>query len=438
MVVEKMELNKLPINPEAEAAVLGSIIRSPERLKDVIEIVKISDFHLPKNQLIYSQMLNIFNDNKEVDILILAEYLKKSGQYEEAGGKEYLLSLFESVPLADNIVNYANIVNRKAFFRNLIIFFDNASEKCYKEDDGISDYLLEELYQILSQSEPNAVHQLSDLLYKNYSSLANMVGSKQKFKGISTGFFKLDEMLSGLIAGNLYFVAGRPAMGKTSFAINIAQSVAIKSKKNVLIFSLEMSKEELTNRITSSEALISSEHIRKGSITESDLDCFLEILTPLSSASIFIDDSADLSVLQLKSKAKKLKIEKNIDLIVIDYLQLMSGMKSDNRLNEITNITRNLKILAKELNIPVVCISQLSRECDKRSDSRPILSDLRDSGSIEQDADVVIFIYRDEYYKPNLDENKNLCEVIVAKHRNGKTGTVTVGFAGDYTSFYNL
>jgi len=433
-----MELNKIPINLEAEAAVLGGLIRAPDEIKSIINILNISDFSLPKHQIIYEEILNIFNDGKGLDVIVLAEYLKKKKKYDEVGGKEYFLSLIEATPTAANIINYAKIVKKKSFFRKLIILFDKASEKCYNEEHDISEYVLEELYQIISQSGQNKIHCLSDLLKLNFNSLSQMVGSKKSFKGISTGFYELDELLSGLINGNLYFIAGRPAMGKTSFAINIAQSVALKEKKNVLIFSLEMSKEELANRITSSEALISSENIRKGSISDNDLNDFLEILPPLSSASIYIDDNADLSIMQLKSKAKQLKIEKQIDLIVIDYLQLMNGLKSDNRLMEITTITRNLKILAKELDIPIICISQLSRENEKRNNRRPILSDLRDSGSIEQDADVVIFVYRDEVYNQNLEENKNMCELIVAKHRNGRTGTVEVGFVGEYTSFYNL
>ena len=433
-----MELNKIPVDLEAEAAVLGGLIRAPDKIKDVVNILKISDFSLPKHQIIYEEMLNIFNDGKIIDVIILADYLKKKQKYNEVGGKEYFLHLFEAVPSAQNITVHAYILKKKSFFRNLIVLFDKASEKCYNEEHDISEFILEELYKIISQSGQNKIHNLSELLKLNFSTLSQMVENKQKFKGISTGYTKLDELLSGLIGGNLYFIAGRPAMGKTSFAINIAQSVALKEKKNVLIFSLEMSKEELTNRIISSEALISSENIRKGSISKDDFNSFIEIISPLSSASIYIDDNADLSVLELKSKAKQLKIEKGIDLIVIDYLQLMSGLKSDNRLMEITNITRNLKILAKELDIPIICISQLSRENEKRNNRRPILSDLRDSGSIEQDADVVIFVYRDEVYNQNLEENKNMCELIVAKHRNGKTGTIEVGFVGEYTSFYNI
>ncbi len=433
-----MELNKIPVDPEAEAAVLGGLIRAPDKIKDIVNVLKISDFNLPKHQIIYEEMLNIFNDGKIIDVIVLADYLKKKNKYNDVGGKEYFLHLFEAVPTAENIKVHAEIIKKKSFFRNLIVLFDKASEMCYNEQHDISEYVLEELYKIMANSGQNKIHKLADLLKVNFGTLSEMVGSKKKFKGISTGYVKLDDILSGLIGGNLYFIAGRPAMGKTSFAINIAQSVALKEKKNVLIFSLEMSKEELANRITSSEALISSEHIRKGSILDSELNSFLEILTPLSSASIYIDDNADLSIMQLKSKAKQLKIEKNIDLIVIDYLQLMSGLKTDNRLMEITTITRNLKILAKELDIPIICISQLSRENEKRNNRRPILSDLRDSGSIEQDADVVIFVYRDEVYNQNIPENKNMCELIVAKHRNGKTGTVEVGFAGEYTSFYNL
>lgn len=427
-----------PASAEAECAMLGSILIEGNMLNKVIEKVNNEDFYIEKNRIIWDEMIRIFSDSKKVDVVILTDYLKSSGKLEEIGGQEYLLRIIQSVPTFQNAVEYANIVHKKAFFRKMLEFCEEVKEMSLAEKEEVCEYATTKLFDCVSTLSADNVELLSKLIADNFKALSDMVESKKRYKGISTGFCELDKKLSGLTDGNLYFIAGRPAMGKTGFAINIAQNAAIKEGKNVLIFSLEMSKEELANRIISAEAQIPSTHIRNCNITENEFDRFLDIADPLGETYMYIDDTADMTVGRMRAKAKRMKIEKGIDLVVIDYIQLMSGTKGENRQAEISNISRGLKIMAKELNVPVIVISQLSRACEQRQDNRPVLSDLRESGAIEQDADVVMFLYREEYYKPLSEENRNVSEVIVAKHRAGSTGTIKVGFIGEYTSFYNL
>ncbi len=434
----------LPYNADAEAAVLGSVLRDNECIHTVMGILKEEMFFLKKNQLVFRCMAELYAQSIGIDVITLASEMKKQGVYEEVGAKEYLLSIFEAVPSSANAVIYAKEISDKAVLRSLITVCDKVKNSCYESQDAkeISAYAVDELFKATSLMDDGGVTHIKSILYQNFNHFSTLIQERREGKkavsGVSTGFTELDRMISGLQPSALVIVAARPAMGKTSFAINIAQNVAIKEKKPVLIFSLEMSKEELVNRIISSEAKIESEKIRSGEITDSDLNKFIEIMPHLSGAPIYIDDTASITVTELRAKAKQLKQKSDLGLIVVDYLQLMHGKKSESRQAEVTDISRNLKILAKDLQVPVIAVSQLSRSAETRADNKPMLSDLRESGAIEQDADIVMFLYREEYYKPETTEKHNIGECIIAKHRAGETGSFEMTWLGKFTSFYNL
>ena len=430
----------LPYSIEAEAAVLGSVLIDSDCLNDILSAVKASDFFLEKNKLIFDAVNNLYNLNKTIDVITVSEELKKDGVYDKIGGKNYILEIVQSVPTTKNAADYAKIVSDKAHLRSTIEVCNSIQEECYNAKDAteITEFAVQKIFDLVSSREVNGVTHIKQILYKNYTHLAEMVDNKGTISGVPTGFRDLDRRLSGLQPSTLVLIAARPAMGKTSFAINIAQNIAIKQKKPVLIFSLEMSKEELANRIISAEAKIESEKIRSGEIGTEDLNKFLTIMGPLSEAPIYIDDTASITMTELRAKAKRLKLEKDLGLIVIDYLQLMNGRKSESRQVEIAEISRSLKILAKELEVPVIAVSQLGRGPEKREGNRPMMSDLRESGAIEQDADVVLLLYRDEYYNPETTEKHNIGECIIAKHRAGETGSFEMTWLGKYTSFYDL
>lgn len=430
----------LPYSLEAEAAVIGSILINSECLNEVLSIVKTEYFYLEKNKLIFSAINTLYNLNKTIDVITVSEELKKDSIYDRIGGKDYILEIIESVPTTVNVVDYAQIVSDKAHLRKTIEVCSSIQEECYSSHDAqqITELAVQKIFDLISSRDVSGVVHIKDVLYKNYTHLAEMVENKGTISGIPTGFTELDKRLSGLQPSTLVLIAARPAMGKTSFAVNIAQNIAIKNRKPVLIFSLEMSKEELVNRIISSEAKIESDKIRSGEIGQEELDKFLNIMPPLSEAPIYIDDTASITMTELRAKAKRLKLEKDLGLIVIDYLQLMNGRKSESRQVEIAEISRSLKILAKELEVPVIAVSQLGRGPEKREGNKPMLSDLRESGAIEQDADVVMLLYRDEYYNPETTEKHNIGECIIAKHRAGETGSFDMTWLGKYTSFYNL
>lgn len=434
----------LPYSPEAESAVLGSILIDSSCLNGVMSVVKPESFFLEKHKAVFTCMTDLYNSDIAVNVVTLCDELKKQGLYEQIGAIEYLHELVDSVPSAVYADSYAKIVSDKAQLRVLIESCKKIEEACYNSGDAteITEYAVQAMFDAVSQREVNGVTHIQQILYQNYAKFAQMIddrnNGKDSLSGLPTGFSELDKRLSGLQPSTLVLIAARPAMGKTSFAINIAQNVAIIHKKPVLIFSLEMSKEELVNRIISGEARIESEKIRSGEITEDDFNKFMNILEPLSKAPIFIDDTASITITELRAKAKRLKLEHDLGLIVIDYLQLMNGRKSESRQVEIAEISRSLKILAKELQVPVIAVSQLSRSAENRADNKPMLSDLRESGAIEQDADIVMFLYREEYYKPETTEKHNIGECIIAKHRAGETGSFEMTWLGKYTSFYDL
>ncbi len=430
----------LPYSLEAETAVLGSIIIDKECLLEVMEIIQAGDFYLPKHQAIYQAISDLFNLNIPVDVVTLYDELVKQGVYEEIGGKEYILDIVNSVPTTENVRHYARIVSDRSHLRKLIQLCQEIENNAYDSKDAseVTEFAIQKIFDLVSQRDTGGAVHIKPILYQNYSRFAEMLEKKSDISGLPTGFSELDKRLSGLQPSSLVLIAARPAMGKTSFAINIAQNIAISQNVPVLIFSLEMSKEELVNRIISSEARIESEKIRSGEITPEDMNKFLDVMEPLSKAPIYIDDTGTTTVTELRAKAKRMKLEKGLGLIVIDYLQLMSGRRTENRQVEIADISRNLKIIAKELEVPVIAVSQLSRGPENRSDNRPMLSDLRESGAIEQDADVVMFLYREEYYKPETTEKHNIGECNIAKHRAGETGKFEMTWLGKYTSFYDL
>ncbi|MBP3447489.1 MAG: replicative DNA helicase [Clostridia bacterium] len=430
----------LPYSLEAETAVLGSVIIDKECLLEVMEIISADDFYLEKNKAIYQAITSLFNRNIPVDVITLYDELTAQGIYEQIGGKEYILDVVNSVPSTENVKHYAQIVSDKAQLRKLIGLCQEIETAGYesKGSQEVTEHAVQKIFDLVSEREVSGVTHIKSILYQNYNKMAEMMGRQGGVSGIPTGFSELDRKLSGLHPSTLILIAARPAMGKTSFAINIAQNIAINQNIPVLIFSLEMSKEELVNRIICSEARIESDKMRSGEITPEDMNRFLDVMDPLSKAPIYIDDTASIKVTELRAKAKRLKLEKGLGLIVIDYLQLMNGSRSENRQVEIAEISRSLKILAKELEVPVIAVSQLSRGPESRTDKKPMLSDLRESGAIEQDADVVMLLFREEYYKPETTEKHNIGECIIAKHRAGEVGTFEMTWLGKYTSFYDL
>lgn len=434
----------LPYSAEAETAVLGSILIDNKCINVIMAMLKPESFFLEKNKAIYGCMSDLYNSDTPVDVITVADELKKQGLIEQIGSIEYLYEVIKSVPSALNAENYAKIVVDMAQRRSLIDTCKKIEEDCYDSKDAtaITEYAVQAIFDTVSQNEANGVTHIKKILNQSLNKFSQMIEERKNgensVSGIPTGFLELDKRLSGLQPSTLVLIAARPAMGKTSFAINIAQNVAIKYNKPVLIFSLEMSKEELVNRIISSEAKVESEKIRSGEITEEDFDKILDASPCLEKAPIFIDDTASITITELRAKAKRLKLEHDLGLIVIDYLQLMNGRKSESRQVEIAEISRSLKILAKELQVPVIAVSQLSRSAENRADNKPMLSDLRESGAIEQDADIVMFLYREEYYKKETTEKHNIGECIIAKHRAGETGNFDMTWLGKFTSFYNL
>ena len=438
---QELATMQMPYSLEAEQALLGAIILSGDKFSEVVEKIKAEDFYVPQHKAFYAAMQSIFLQSRKIDAVTLIEALVESGEYSDASARSYVKNLAELVPSISNIADYAKIIRDKATLRRLIEISREINESAYSQTDDVQQIIDSAEQKIFSLAQGNITNDLThirDVILETYNYLTLMKNDPELAKGTSTYFSRLDSVLGGMGAGDLVIVGARPGMGKTSFAVNIAIEIAKHKKCAVAIFSLEMSKTQVASRMLSSEAMIDSYKFRNGRFddVENGWERLCAAATALSGVEIYIDDTTGITVSQMKAKLRRID---NLGFVVIDYLQLMQAdRKIDNRVLEIGDISRGLKLLAKELGVPVMTCAQLSRATDRSKTQKPMLSDLRDSGAIEQDADVVIFIYRDEYYKPNLDENKNLCEVIVAKHRNGKTGTVTVGFAGDYTSFYNL
>ena len=444
--LESVGIN-LPYNMQAEQSVLGAVLLKPETLTDLVEIIRPEMFYTRQNAQIYSEMLRLFTADQTIDFVTLLDAVISDGVFPSADeAKVYLTGLAETVPSISNVKAYAQIVQEKYLVRQLMGVAKDILQDAGDEPDA--DLLLENaeqrIYEIRSGRDSSALTPLSSSMVETLTNLQKISGpDADKYKGIPTGFRLLDTVLTGLGRGDLIILAARPGMGKTSFALNIATRVAMQQKVPVAIFSLEMTKEQLTNRILSAEAGIDSQAFRTGALRSEDWEYLALATEKLHDAPIYMDDTSGITITEMKAKIRRVNQDParpNVGLIVIDYLQLMSGSggrSSDSRQQEISDISRSLKALARELQVPVIALSQLSRAVEQRPEHRPMLSDLRESGAIEQDADVVMFLYRDDYYNPDT-EKKGIAEVIIAKQRNGPIGTIELVWLPDYTKFANL
>ncbi len=438
-----MEVGKVPPHDiEAEQAVIGSMLTDKDAVISAVEKLKPEDFYREDNKAIYEAILSLYSKAEPIDIITVKDELIGNRKFETVGGLEYLAMLPDKVPLTTNIDQYIKIVEEKSILRNLIKASTDIINLGYgqtEETDAIIDIAEKKIFDIMQRKNQKGYSQIKDILIETFAEIEKLYNQKGYVTGVPTGFVDLDQITAGLHKSDLVLVAARPAMGKSAFALNIATYAAIKANTPTVIFNLEMSKEQLVNRILCCEAMVDSNKVRTGKIEETDWVKLATALGPLSEAPIYIDDTPGISIMEIRAKCRKLKLEKNIGLIVIDYLQLIqgTGKKGASREQEISEISRSLKILAKELDVPVIALSQLSRAAEQRQDHRPMLSDLRESGAIEQDADIVMFLYRDDYYNQDT-EKKNIAEVILAKHRAGSTGTVELLWLGNYTKFVNI
>ena len=429
---------KMPFSLEAEQAVLGSILIDPACMDRLAGIISRDDFYMTEHAEIYSAMQSMYMTSKNIDVVTLINELVTLGTYDEAGGREYLKLVAEAVPTSANAADYAQIIRDKAILRQLIEAGESITEAAYIGDDTVGnlvEYAESQVFRIAEGREnKNFVH-IRDALVQVYAHLKDLKENPDASRGMPTGYTKLDNVIVGMGNADLVLLGARPGMGKTSFAMNIATAAAEKTKKVVCVFNLEMSADQLANRMLSSEAQIDSFKLRSGQLEPEDWEAIAYASNRLSEMDILIDDTPGITVTGMKSKLRRVK---NLGLVVIDYLQLMQGdSHNENRVQEVADISRGLKLLAKELGVPVICCAQLSRGPENRPDKRPMLSDLRDSGAIEQDADIVLFLYRDEYYKDETPE-QSVAEVIVAKNRHGSLEKVKLGWIGRFTKFTNL
>ena len=418
------------------------MLTDKDAISSAVEVLKPEDFYREDNKIIYEAILNLYNRAEPVDIITLKTELQTMKQLEAVGGLEYIAELPDKVPTTANVEQYIKIVEEKSSLRALIKTANELITLGYDqtlEVEDILDSAEKRIFDVIQNRNQKGYTSIKDILVDSFTQLEQLYNQKQHITGIPTGFADLDYITAGLHPSDLVIVAARPAMGKSAFALNIATNAAVRANTPVAIFSLEMSKEQMTNRILCSEAMVDSNKVRTGKIEDDDWTKLAEASGTLSTSQIFIDDTPGISIMEIRAKCRKLKLEKNIGLVVIDYIQLVqaSNKKNASREQEISEISRSLKILAKEIGVPVIALSQLSRSVEQRPDHRPMLSDLRESGAIEQDADIVMFLYRDDYYNED-SEKKNIAEVILAKHRAGGTGTVELAWLGSYTKFANL
>ena len=432
-----------PQNLEAEQSILGGILLDNHALDSVLEILIHKDFYNESHRKIFATIVELSDRNEPSDLITLSNILKDKKQLDQVGGMAYLASLVDNVPSAANIAYYAKIVKEKAILRHLIGTATEILTKSYDTGAAVDEVLDEAEHAIFEIAENKirpAFSPIKDIIKDSFKTIEKLFERKDLITGVPTGFEKIDDLTSGLQKSELIIVAGRPSMGKTAFALNIAQHAAMEAGIHVAIFSLEMSKEQLAMRMLSSEARVDSQRLRKGFLGETDWPKLTTAAGRLSEAPLFIDDTPAITVLEMKAKSRRLKADSGLGLIILDYLQLMrSGSYKDSREQEISEISRSLKALAKELNVPIVALSQLNRKVEDRTNRRPQMADLRESGAIEQDADVIAFIYRDEVYNKSEDNpEKGLAEVIIGKQRNGPTGMAKLAFLEKYTCFENL
>ncbi len=431
-----------PYDSEAEQAVLGSMLVDKNAILTAIEILSADDFYKAEHAEIYSAMIDLYNKNEPIDLLTLKSQLEIRGKYDTVNGFEYLVSLNNPMYSIANVESYARIVEAKSVLRRLISSSNEITKLSYdgtEEVEAILERAEKNIFAISEKKSQKTYSPISKVLIDTFNNLEELSKRDGSLVGVTSGFVDLDNKTLGFCPGQLIIVAGRPGMGKSAFMLNLATNAALKANKAVVYFSLEMSKEELAGRILASEAMVDSQKIRSGKLEDNDWINLTNASGTVSEAKIFLDDSVGYTPLELRARCRKLKMEYDIGLIVIDYLQLMNaGNKANsNRQQDISDISRSLKMLAKEIGVPIIAASQLSRGPDSREDHRPLLSDLRESGSIEQDADIVLFIYRDDFYNPET-EKKNVAEIILAKNRAGSVGTVELAWRGEYTKFFNL
>ncbi len=434
----------MPNSTEAEQSVIGSMLLDNEAIIVASEKLTAEDFYNPRFRVLFSAIVTLYREGKPADLVTLTEKLKEMNVSEEIGSIEFISNIISSVPTSANVKYYAEIVHNKALSRELIHTMENLTNQCYQDTTDINDIMDDaerEVFQIVqNRTSAEDFTPISEIALETLESIQSAASSNGSVTGISTGFRDLDYRTAGLQPSDLILIAARPSMGKTAFALNIAEYVGMINHTTTAIFSLEMSKVQLAKRLVSMNSKVDSQHIRTGNLEDEEWAKITESSIILGESSIVIDDTPGISINELRSKCRKLKMERDLGLVMIDYLQLMSGSGSKNvsRQQEISDISRSLKALAREINCPVIALSQLSREVEKREDKRPILSDLRESGAIEQDADVVMFLYRDEYYTKDASEQKGVTEVIIGKQRNGPTCTVKLKWLGQYTKFANL
>ncbi len=429
-----------PQNLEAEQSVLGAVLLENSALMKALEHILEGDFYRESHRKIFNAMLDLFDRDEAIDLVTLTEHLTKKGALDAVGGQSYLAELASQVPTAANVRYHAKIISEKALLRYLLYSSTNIAEKVYEdssEPDELLDFAERAIFEISDKRIKGSFANLRDVIKDSFKMIESLYDKKEAITGVPSGFRDIDELTTGFQKGDLVVVGGRPSMGKTAFALNIAQHVGVELKEPVAVFSLEMSKRQLALRMLCSEAMVDSNKVRKGFIGKSDWHKLTSAAGRLSEAPIYIDDSSAINVLEMRAKARRLKMEhKGLSLIIVDYMQLMQGRGSfERREQEISDISRSLKALAKELDVPVVALSQLNRGVEMRTNRRPTLADLRESGAIEQDADVIIFLYRDEVYDKENPDKKGKAEILIEKQRNGPTGKVDLSFLANCTKF---
>lgn len=436
-VIKKIQPNSI----EAEQSVIGSMLMDRDVIVEVADILKKDDFYYSQYGLLFDAMVQLYNENSPIDLITVSNKLKAMGAPESVSSMEYVGDIISMVPTSSHAKKYAKIVQDKAILRKMIKFAERTAETCYAGKSEITDILdssEKELFDIVQKrGGGDEFEPMQKIVLNVLDTIEASAKRGSKITGVPTGFIDLDEKLTGLHGSELILIAARPAMGKTAFALNIAQYAAMKANVPCAIFSLEMSKEQLATRLIAMDSMVDSQAIRTGQLVDSDWDKLMDSTIRVGSTNMYIDDTPGINIAELRSKCRKLKQTKDIGLIIIDYLQLMNGSgRSESRQQEISEISRSLKKLARELNVPVIALSQLNRAVDSREDHKPVMSDLRESGAIEQDADVIMFIYRDDYY--NKESTKpGIADIIVAKQRNGSTGPVELVWLGKYTKFGN-
>ena len=431
----------LPHSDEAERAVIGSMLMDGDAIVTASEIIGSDDFYQRQYGILFDVMTELYGEDKPVDLVTLQERLKNKDVPPELTSVEFISGILNDVPTSANVKHYAETVAEKALLRRMIKTNEEIANSCYLGKEPL-DQILEDtekkIFDLLQKKSSDDFVPIQDVVLSVIDKIELAAKHKGTVTGLATGFYDLDYKTSGFQPSDLILVAARPSMGKTAFVLNLAQYIAVKSKVTTAIFSLEMSKDQLVNRLLSMESKVDSQLIRTGNLSANDWEKLIESAGDISKAPLIIDDTPGISISELRSKCRKFKLENDLGLVIIDYLQLMSGgsKRTESRQQEISDISRSLKALAREINAPVIALSQLSRACETRPDHRPILSDLRESGAIEQDADVVMFIYRDDYYNKDTDK-KNISEIIIAKQRNGPIGTVELVWLPNYTKFAN-